>query len=72
MFTLEDLVNQVNVQGVVNLKVYDEDKEEIESYKSYDFEIDCNVPKEYWNMAITYMYYAADAIQIELKKKDEE
>lgn len=70
--TLRDLKdNGVTIQGAVNIKVFDDDEfDQIDGYFAIDYEYDCEIPSRFYEMEINYMYIAADALQIELKKED--
>lgn len=68
MFTLEDLLDQICIQGKVNIKQIMED--DIESiFESDDFESDkYKIPEKVKKMSVEYMYTAADALQVEVKE----
>lgn len=68
--TLLELREQITIQGIVNLKIFNEDGDVIGSYYTTDFEYDMDYPAKWLNLKVGYMYYAADALQIELIKED--
>ena len=72
--TLEDmiLITGIIIQGRVNLKLWDENGDEVMSMFIEDFEYEHDkVPDELWKEnKVKYMYYAADALQIEIVKED--
>lgn len=69
MFRLEDLLDQVYVQGKVNIKQVTED-DIVSVFESDDFEEDeFKVPENVKKMSVEYMYVAANALQIEVKEE---
>lgn len=67
--TLEDLKNNgIIIQGFVNIKVFDDDGDEVENFKTEDYEYESyKIPYNmYCKYLVKYMYYAADMLQIEL------
>lgn len=68
--TLLELKEQVTIQGIVNIKIFNDDGDVINSYYTTDFEFDMDCPTEWLNLKVSYMYYAANALQIELVKED--
>lgn len=71
--TLEDMIltTGITIQGRVNLKLWDEYGDEVISMfiENFEYETD-KIPGALWNKNnVKYMYYAADALQIELVKE---
>lgn len=70
MFRLEDLLDQVYIQGKINIKQITED-DIISVFESDDFESDeSKVPKNVKKMSVEYMYTAANTLQIEVKEEN--
>lgn len=69
--TLRDLQEQgIKIQGAVNIKIFNDDSDQIDGYFAIDFEYDYEIPDRFYDMEVDYMYVAADALQIELKKEE--
>lgn len=68
MLTLKEMHDYgIKLQGNVNVKVF-KDGEEVEHFTTTDFESEHSMmPRAFWeNYPIDYMYYAAEALQIEI------
>lgn len=74
--SLFELVNNTTIQGDVKIRVFNADGDEIDS-KELHYMDDLSMPsvelpEEWEDMEVRYMYYAADFLNIEIYKEDNE
>lgn len=68
--TLEDLMNNIEIQGRVQVKVIDENGDLISVLETDYFEYEYDFFKsEYVTMEVKFMYSAQDILQIEIEER---
>ena len=68
MFTIQDLIDQFEIQGDVQVRIYDNTKEKYIVNQAYSEPI--YIPNKYRNLEIQYMYADKNSIVFEVGKKD--
>lgn len=66
MLTVQDLIDQFEIQGDVQIRIYDKENDKYSVNKKYDEPR--YIPNKYRNLEIEYMYADKNSIVFEVKE----
>lgn len=72
--TLYELMNNTTIQGDVKIRVFNSEDDEVATKRFYgvgDLSVE-DIPEEWEDLEVRYIYYACNCINIELYIKEEE